>query len=95
MLAAVACEREGDPSTAGGRPIELMGARLIVALGNAAAIRLLGIEASLASLRGKVHRYRDIPVIVTHHPAHLLRSPAEKAQAWEDLVLARRTLAAA
>jgi uracil-DNA glycosylase len=77
------------------RQIELIRPRLIVALGKTAAIRLLGTEASLASLRGKVHRYRGTPVIVTYHPAYLLRSLPEKAKAWEDLVFARRTLAAA
>ena len=77
------------------RQIELIGPRLIVALGKTAATRLLGTEASLASLRGKVHRYRGIPVVVTYHPAYLLRSLPEKAKAWEDLVFARRTLAAA
>ena len=77
------------------RQVELIGPRLIVALGKTAATRLLGTEASLASLRGKVHRYRDIPVIVTYHPAYLLRSLPEKAKAWEDLVFARRTLVAA
>ena len=68
--------------------------KLIVALGKTAAIRLLGTEASLASLRGTVHRYRDTPVVVTYHPAYLLRSLPEKAKAWEDLVFARRILAA-
>ena len=77
------------------RQIELIGPKLIVALGKTAATRLLGTEASLASLRGRVHRYREIPVIVTYHPAYLLRSLPEKAKAWEDLVFARRTLAAA
>ncbi|HUL96961.1 MAG TPA: uracil-DNA glycosylase [Usitatibacter sp.] len=75
------------------RQIELIGPKLIVALGKTAAIRLLGTEASLASLRGKVHRYRGTPVVVTYHPAYLLRSLPEKARAWEDLVFARRTLA--
>jgi DNA polymerase len=74
------------------RQVELIRPRLIVALGKTAATRLLGTEASLASLRGRVHRYRDTPVIVTYHPAYLLRSLPEKAKAWEDLVLARRTL---
>ena len=69
--------------------------RVIVALGKTAATRLLGVEASLASLRGRVHDYHGIPVVVTYHPAYLLRSLAEKAKAWEDLVFARRTLAAA
>ncbi|HET9577897.1 MAG TPA: uracil-DNA glycosylase [Usitatibacter sp.] len=77
------------------RQIELIAPRVIVALGKSAATRLLGTEASLASLRGKVHRYRGIPVVVTYHPAYLLRTLPEKAKAWEDLVFARRTLAAA
>ena len=77
------------------RQIDLVAPRLIVALGKTAATRLLGTEASLASLRGRVHRYRDIPVVVTYHPAYLLRSLPEKAKAWEDLVFARRTLSAA
>ena len=77
------------------RQIDLIGPRLIVALGKTAATRLLGTEASLASLRGRVHRYRDIPVVVTYHPAYLLRSLPEKAKAWDDLLFARRTLQAA
>jgi len=77
------------------RQIELIAPKLIVALGKTAAIRLLGTEASLASLRGRVHGYRGIPVVVTYHPAYLLRSLPEKAKAWEDLVFARRTLAGA
>ncbi|HET6264074.1 MAG TPA: uracil-DNA glycosylase [Usitatibacter sp.] len=77
------------------RQIDLIGPRVIVALGKTAATRLLGTEASLASLRGRVHRYRGIPVVVTYHPAYLLRSLPEKAKAWEDLVFARRTLQAA
>lgn len=77
------------------RQIELIRPKLIVALGKTAAVRLLGTEASLASLRGKVHRYRDTPVVVTYHPAYLLRSLPEKAKAWEDLLFARRTLVAA
>jgi uracil-DNA glycosylase family 4 len=77
------------------RQIELVGPKLIVALGKTAATRLLGTEATLASLRGRVHRYRGIPLVVTYHPAYLLRSLPEKAKAWEDLVFARRTLAAA
>jgi uracil-DNA glycosylase family 4 len=74
------------------RQIALVRPRLIVALGKSAANRLLRVEATIASLRGKVHRYRDTPVVVTYHPAYLLRSPAEKAKAWEDLLFARRTL---
>jgi DNA polymerase len=77
------------------RQVELIRPKVIVALGKTAATRLLGTEASLASLRGRVHRYRDIPVIVTYHPAYLLRSLPEKAKAWEDLVFARKALGAA
>jgi DNA polymerase len=77
------------------RQIELVAPKLIVALGKTAAIRLLGTEASLASLRGRLHRYKGTPLIVTYHPAYLLRSLPEKARAWEDLLFARRTLAAA
>jgi len=74
------------------RQIELIAPKLIVALGKSAIVRLLATEASVASLRGKVHRYRGIPVVVTYHPAYLLRSLPEKAKAWEDLLFARRTL---
>jgi DNA polymerase len=76
------------------RQIDLVAPKLIVALGKSAALRLLGTDAALASLRGKVHRYRGIPVVVTYHPAYLLRSLPEKAKAWEDLLFARRALAA-
>jgi DNA polymerase len=75
------------------RQVELLAPKLIVALGKTAATRLLGTEASLASLRGRVHRYHGIPLIVTYHPAYLLRSLPEKSKAWEDLVFARRTIA--
>jgi DNA polymerase len=77
------------------RQIDLIAPKIIVALGKTAATRLLGTEASLASLRRKVHRYRGTAVVVTYHPAYLLRSLPEKAKAWEDLVFARRALAAA
>ncbi|HXS52968.1 MAG TPA: uracil-DNA glycosylase [Usitatibacter sp.] len=77
------------------RQVELIRPRLIVALGKTAAIRLLATEASLASLRGRVHSYRGTPLVVTYHPAYLLRNLPDKAKAWEDLLFARRTLAAA
>jgi DNA polymerase len=77
------------------RQIAMIRPKLIVALGKTAAQRLLGTEASLASLRGRVHRYGDIPLVVTYHPAYLLRTLPEKAKAWEDLLFARRTLRAA
>ena len=72
------------------RQIDLIAPKIIVALGKTAATRLLGTEASLASLRRKVHHYRGTPVVVTYHPAYLLRSLPEKAKAWEDLIFARR-----
>jgi uracil-DNA glycosylase len=77
------------------RQIALIRPKLIVALGKSAAQRLLATEASLASLRGRVHRYGDIPLVVTYHPAYLLRTLPEKAKAWEDLLFARRALRAA
>ena len=75
------------------RQIELVSPRVIVALGKSAAARLLDTEASMAALRGKVHRYKGIPVVATYHPAYYLRTPEEKAKGWEDLLFARRTLA--
>ena len=68
--------------------------KLILAMGRFAAQTLLDTDASIASLRGKVHRYAGVPLIVTYHPAYLLRNLPDKAKAWEDLVFARRTLAA-
>jgi len=77
------------------RQIELISPKVIVALGKTAAARLLQTEASLGSLRGRVHRYRGTPLVVTYHPAYLLRTLPDKAKAWEDLLLARRTMAKA
>jgi DNA polymerase len=77
------------------RQIELVAPKLIVALGKSAVVRLLNTDAAVASLRGKVHHYRGIPVVVTYHPAYLLRSLPEKAKAWEDLLFARATLRSA
>ena len=76
------------------RQIALVQPKLILALGKSAASLLLGTDASIASLRGRVHRVRDVPLVVTYHPAYLLRSLQEKAKAWDDLLFARRTLAA-
>jgi DNA polymerase len=74
------------------RQIELIRPRLIVALGRSAASRLLATDAPVSSLRRRVHHYRGTPLIVTYHPAYLLRTPEDKAKAWEDLLFARRTL---
>ena len=74
------------------RQIDLIAPKLIVALGKVAAVRLLGREASIASLRGQVLNYRGRPLIVTYHPAYLLRSLMDKAKAWEDLCFIQRTM---
>ena len=74
------------------RQIQLMQPRLIVALGKTAAVSLLGRDGTLASLRGRMHEYQGIPLIATYHPAYLLRSPMEKAKAWQDFCLAIKTM---
>ena len=74
------------------RQIALIRPTLIVALGKSAATTLLNVEATIASLRGRVHRYQGVPLIVTYHPAYLLRNLPDKAKAWEDLCLARSTV---
>jgi uracil-DNA glycosylase family 4 len=72
------------------RQLELIGPKVILAMGRPAAHALLGVNAALAELRGKVHRYRGIPVIVTYHPAALLRNPHWKRPTWDDVRIARR-----
>ena len=74
------------------RQIDLIRPKLIIALGKVAAANLLASDASVASMRGKVHTYRGIPLIVTYHPAYLLRSLPEKAKAWTDLCFAVKTM---
>jgi uracil-DNA glycosylase len=73
------------------RQLALIQPRIIVALGRSAALTLLNTDATIASLRGRVHAYRGVPLIVTYHPAYLLRNLPDKARAWEDLLFARRT----
>jgi uracil-DNA glycosylase family 4 len=75
------------------RQIDLIRPKLVVALGKVAAANLLASDASVASMRGRVHEYRGTPLIVTYHPAYLLRTLADKAKAWEDLCFAVRTMA--
>jgi uracil-DNA glycosylase family 4 len=75
------------------RQIELIQPKLIVAMGRFAAQTLLATDASIASLRGRVHQYAGVPLIVTYHPAYLLRTLPDKAKAWQDLVFARKTMA--
>jgi len=73
--------------------IALIQPKLIVAMGRFAAQTLLKSDASIASLRGRVHSYAGVPLIVTYHPAYLLRTLEDKAKAWEDLLFARKTMA--
>lgn len=74
------------------RQIELIKPKLIIALGKVAAQNLLHTDATLASLRSRLHEHSGIPVIVTYHPAYLLRTLQDKAKAWEDLCFARSTM---
>ena len=76
------------------KQIELVKPKLIVAMGRFAAQTLLESDASIAAMRGRVHRYAGVPLIVTYHPAYLLRTLEDKAKAWEDLLFARRTMRA-
>jgi uracil-DNA glycosylase len=74
------------------RQLELIEPKVIVAFGTFAAQTLLQTKAGIGQLRGLVHRYHGIPLIVTYHPAALLRNPAWKRPTWEDVKLARRIL---
>jgi DNA polymerase len=77
------------------RQIELIQPTIIVALGKAAALSLLNLDpdTQVSTLRGTVHRYRELPLVVTYHPAYLLRNLADKKKAWADLRLAMATYA--
>ena len=70
------------------RQIALVQPRIILAMGRFAAQALLASDEPLGKLRGRVHAYRGVPVVVTYHPAYLLRTLTDKARAWEDLCLA-------
>lgn len=76
------------------RQIEALGPKVICALGLSAAQGLLGNTRPMFQLRGKVHIWRGIPLICTYHPAYLLRSPSQKAAAWQDLKEVLRVLRA-
>ena len=76
------------------RQIELVQPRIIVAMGRFAVHSLLRSTEPIGRLRGRVHRYHGVPLIVTYHPAYLLRNPEDKAKAWDDLCLALDTAAA-
>jgi DNA polymerase len=74
------------------RQIELIRPKVLVALGTFAAQTLLETKLSIGKLRGQIHRYYGVPLVVTYHPAALLRNPSWKRPAWEDVQLARRIL---
>lgn len=79
------------------RQIALIQPTVIVALGKTAALALLKLDPAtpVSKLRGTVHRFADLPLIVTYHPAYLLRSLTEKRKAWADLCLAMETYSSA
>lgn len=76
------------------RQIDLVAPKIILAVGRIAAQHLLRTDEPLGKLRGKMHRLGDgqVPVIVTYHPAYLLRSPSQKRKSWQDLCLAREVI---
>lgn len=74
------------------RQIELLRPRIILAMGRFAVQALLRSDEAIGRLRGRVHSYQGVPLVVTYHPAYLLRNPADKARTWEDLCLAACTL---
>ena len=71
------------------RQVELLRPKIMLAVGRIAAQSLLGTDAPLGRLRSQVHQFGAVPLVVTYHPAYLLRSPGEKRKAWEDLKFAR------
>lgn len=73
------------------RQVALVQPQIILAMGRFAVQSLLQTTEPLGKLRGQVHTYQGVPVVVTYHPAYLLRNPADKAKAWTDLVLALKT----
>jgi uracil-DNA glycosylase family 4 len=79
------------------RQVELVAPDLILSVGRVSAHNLLHTDAAVGRLRGREHRFQpgDIPLIVTYHPAYLLRRPEEKAKAWQDLQVAHRLLRSA
>jgi DNA polymerase len=85
---AASCRRYLD------RQIELVAPKIILAVGRIAAQRLLESDAPVGRMRGREYRLGDsqLPVVVTYHPAYLLRSPTQKRKVWSDLILARRVL---
>jgi DNA polymerase len=76
------------------RQIELLKPKVSLAMGRFAVQALLRTEEAIGKLRGRVHRYQGVPLIVTYHPAYLLRNLPDKAKAWDDLCLALDTFRA-
>ncbi len=74
------------------RQVALVQPKIILAMGRFAVQSLLQATEPIGKLRGRVHQYEGVPVVVTYHPAYLLRNPADKAKAWADLVLALQTV---
>jgi uracil-DNA glycosylase family 4 len=74
------------------RQVALVQPQIILAMGRFAVQSLLQTTEPIGKLRGRVHQYQGVPVVVTYHPAYLLRNPADKAKAWADLVLALETV---
>ena len=77
------------------RQVQLVRPKIILAMGRFAVQSLLRSSEPIGRLRGQVHRYQGVPLIVTYHPAYLLRNPQDKAKAWDDLCLAVETAEAA
>jgi DNA polymerase len=73
------------------RQVQLVQPKIIVAMGRFAVHSLLRSTEPIGRLRGRVHSYQGVPLIVTYHPAYLLRNPQDKARAWDDLCLAVET----
>ena len=74
------------------RQVELVAPKLILAMGRFAVQSILQTGEPIGRLRGRMHAYQGVPVVVTYHPAYLLRNPADKARSWDDLCLAREVL---
>lgn len=91
-------QRQPDPAEAAAcepflrRQVELVRPQVIVAMGRTASQVLTGSTEPIGKLRGRLHRFGDVPVVATFHPAYLLRQPQDKADAWADLCLALETL---
>ena len=74
------------------RQVEAIGPRVVMTVGKFASQRILGLEESMGRMRGQTHEWQGIPVVPSYHPAYLLRNPAAKRQAWDDLLRVRALL---